>query len=71
MELLTLAPESLAPAAASLVGRPDMAEASPRARTMSCRCPGCGNEVTFDALVVTCACSEDAPVSGMVGPHLH
>jgi len=30
-----------------------------RHRTMSCRCPGCGSEVTFDALVVTCLCSDD------------
>jgi nitrate reductase cytochrome c-type subunit len=30
-----------------------------RYRTLACHCPGCGSEVTFDALVVTCLCSDD------------
>lgn len=59
MDLQTIAPESLATAVASLAGLPDPASATARERTMSCRCPGCGNEVTFDALVVTCACTDD------------
>lgn len=59
MELQTLAPESNATPVASLAGLPGLAAVSPRARAMSCRCPGCGNEVTFDALVVTCACTDE------------
>lgn len=59
MDLQTLAPESLATPVASLVGLPEPASAAPRARTMACRCPGCGIELTFDALVLTCACTEE------------
>ncbi len=65
MELQPLAPESNATTVASLVGLPEAAPASPRARTMSCRCPGCGNEVTFDALVVTCACTDEGDRSAL------
>jgi uncharacterized protein (DUF983 family) len=65
MELQTLAPESNATTVASLVGLPEAASAPPRARTMSCRCPGCGNEVTFDALVVTCACTDEGDRSAL------
>jgi len=32
---------------------------------MSCRCPGCGNEVTFDALIVTCACTDEGDRSAL------
>jgi uncharacterized protein (DUF983 family) len=63
MELQTLAPEPLATNVASLVGLPE--SVSPRARTMQCRCPGCGNEVTFDALVVTCDCTNEADRSAL------
>jgi hypothetical protein len=63
MELQTLALESMA--AASRVGLPVPAPDAPRERTMSCRCPGCGNEVTFDALVVTCACTDEADRSSL------
>lgn len=59
MELQTLAPESMTTTVASLVELTETASASARARAMSCRCPGCGSEVTFDALVVTCACTEE------------
>jgi hypothetical protein len=65
MDLQTLAPESMATPVASLVGLPDSAPASPRGRTMTCRCPGCGNEVTFDALVVSCACTEESDRSSL------
>ncbi len=63
MELQTLAPEPMATTVASLVGLPE--SASPRERTMQCRCPGCGSEVTFDALVVTCACTDEADRSAL------
>ncbi len=45
----------------------DLVEPRPsgRPRTLSCRCPGCGNEVTFDALVVTCACTDDTDRSAL------
>lgn len=65
MELQTLAPESMPTTVASLAGLPELAAAAPRTRTMSCLCPGCGNEVTFDALVVTCACTEEAERSAL------
>ncbi len=65
MDLQTLAPEPLATPVASLVGLPDKGAALPRVRTMSCRCPGCGNEVTFDALVVTCACTDEPDRSSL------
>jgi hypothetical protein len=40
---------------------------------MRCLCPGCGSEVTFDALVVSCACTEDVAASGagVGGVQLH
>ncbi len=28
---------------------------------LTCRCQGCGVTVTFDALIVSCACADDAP----------
>lgn len=65
MELQTLAPDSTPTTLASLAGLPDLAAVSPRARAMSCRCPGCGNEVTFDALVVTCACTDEGDRSAL------
>ncbi|MBL0091328.1 MAG: hypothetical protein IPP50_02895 [Piscinibacter sp.] len=65
MELQTLAPESKGTTVASLVGLPEVASGSPRARTMSCRCPGCGNEVTFDALIVNCACTDEGDRSAL------
>lgn len=65
MELHTLAPESMAMPAVSLAALPDTALPAPRARTMSCRCPGCGSEVIFDALVVTCACTDEADLSSL------
>jgi len=65
MELQTLAPESKGTTVASLVGLAEVASGSPRARTMSCRCPGCGNEVTFDALIVTCACTDEGDRSAL------
>lgn len=65
MELHTLAPESMAMTAVSLAALPEAVSAAPRAGTMSCRCPGCGNEVTFDALVVTCACTDETDPSSL------
>jgi hypothetical protein len=41
-----------------------------RARAMVCCCPGCGSEVTFDALVVSCRCS-DEPDSIGGGTQVH
>lgn len=64
MELQTLAPESKGTTVASLVGLAEVASGS-RARMMSCRCPGCGNEVTFDALIVTCACTDEGDRSAL------
>lgn len=28
---------------------------------MACRCEGCGGTVTFDALIVSCACADEEP----------
>lgn len=64
MDLQMHAPESPTTHVVSLVALPVEATPSPRARTMRCLCPGCGNEVTFDALVVSCACTDDAAPSG-------
>lgn len=27
---------------------------------LACRCEGCGGTVTFDALIVSCACADDS-----------
>lgn len=73
MDLQTHALETMAGNVASLVALPVEASPAPRARTMRCLCPGCGSEVTFDALVVSCACTEDVAASsaGVGGVQLH
>lgn len=37
---------------------PAQEEGAPR---LVCRCDGCGSVVTFDALIVSCACADEAP----------
>lgn len=71
MDLRTHAPETMASNVAPLVALPVEASPAPLARTMRCLCPGCGSEVTFDALVVSCACTDDASAAGASGLQLH
>lgn len=55
MELQSL---ELMPRATPAALRGPASEAS-RTR-LACRCDGCGGSVTFDALIVSCACADEA-----------
>ncbi|MFT3664090.1 hypothetical protein [Piscinibacter sp.] len=50
--------ESAPRSAAAPLLRPANKEAGVR---LVCRCVGCGCTLTFDALIVSCACADEAP----------